>query len=252
MLRASDISVSFGAVRAVNCVSLDCEAGQLVGLIGPNGSGKTSFLNALTGVVPATGDLLVDGTAVPLGHPNRSHRAGLQRVFQAPQMFETFTVLENVLVAMRDRRWTGLSGAWLARPVMWSHERDRWRAAHEALERVGLADVADDIAASLPYGRQRLVELARAIASTPRVIMLDEPSAGLNDVETEALGDLVLTLRDEGLGILLVDHKIDFIDRMCDRVTVLELGRKIAEGTCAEVWADPSVMDAYLGVGPDA
>jgi branched-chain amino acid transport system ATP-binding protein len=252
VLKADDISVSFGGVRAVDGVSLSCEAGQLIGIIGPNGSGKTTFLNALTGVVTASGSLEVDGSPVSLSRPDRSHAAGLQRVFQAPQMFPTFTVLENVIIAMRDRRWTGITGAWAVRPMMWKHERARWRAAHEVLERVGLGDVADVDATSLPYGRQRLVEIARAIAATPKVIMLDEPSAGLNDIETESLGDLVLTLRGEGLGILLVDHKIDFIDRMCDRITVLEMGHKIAEGTCAEVWADPAVMDAYLGVTPDA
>jgi ABC-type branched-subunit amino acid transport system ATPase component len=252
MLRADDIRVSFGGVRAVDGVSLSCERSELVGIIGPNGSGKTTFLNALTGVVAASGTLTMDGIAVALGRPDRSHAAGLQRVFQSPQMFDTFTVLENVLVAMQDRSWSGLTGAWLGRPWMWRHERARWLLAHQVLERVGLSDVADAVATSLPYGRQRLVEIARAIAATPRVIMLDEPSAGLNDVETESLGDLVLSLRDEGMGILLVDHKIDFIDRMCDRVTVLELGQKIAEGTCEEVWADPAVMNAYLGVAPDA
>jgi ABC-type branched-subunit amino acid transport system ATPase component len=252
LLQADDISVSFGGVRAVASVSARCASGELLGIIGPNGSGKTTFLNALTGVVDATGDVTVDGHRVPLGTPAGSYQAGLMRVFQAPQMFPSFTVLENVLVASRDRAATGFFGSWIIRPTMMGHERARWRAAHDALERVGLAELADDPATSLSYGNQRLVEMARAMVATPKILMLDEPSAGLNDAETGNLADLIITLRSDGLGILLVDHKIDFIDRLCDRIMVLELGRTIAEGTPGEVWADPLVMDAYLGTVPDA
>jgi len=252
LLQVDEISVSFGGVRAVTSVSAQCASGELLGIIGPNGSGKTTFLNALTGVVDATGDVAVDGHRVPLGTPAGSYRAGLMRVFQAPQMFPSFTVLENVLVASRDRAATGFFGSWIIRPMMMGHERARWRAAHDALERVGLAEFADDPATSLSYGNQRLVEMARAMVATPKVLMLDEPSAGLNDAETGNLAELIITLRSDGLGILLVDHKIDFIDRLCDRIMVLELGRTIAAGTPGEVWADPLVMDAYLGTVPDA
>jgi branched-chain amino acid transport system ATP-binding protein len=252
LLQADDISVSFGGVRAVSGVSAACEAGELLGIIGPNGSGKTTFLNALTGVVGSKGTLTVDGAEVALGNPTRSYDAGLLRVFQAPQMFPTFTVLENVLVSSRDQASSGFFGSWVFRPGMWRHERERWRAAHAALERVGLDDIADERAASMPYGSQRLIELARAINAAPRVLLLDEPSAGLNDAETANLADLISSLRADGLGILLVDHKIDFIDRLCDRVVVLELGEKIAEGPPTEVWADARVMDAYLGTVADA
>ena len=252
LLQADEISVSFGGVRAVSDVSLGFDADELIGLIGPNGSGKTTFLNALTGVVPARGRLHVNDRPVTLGSPARSYGAGLLRVFQAPQMFPSFTVLENVLVSSRDHRGGGFAGAWLARPLMWRHERARWQRAHDALARVGLVGVADEPATDLSYGNQRLVELARAIAAEPKVLMLDEPSAGLNDAETANLGDLIASLRQDGLGIILVDHKIDFIDRLCDRIVVLELGEKIAEGAPAAVWADERVMDAYLGRVQDA
>ncbi len=252
LLQADDISVSFGGVHAVSSVSAHCTSGELLGIIGPNGSGKTTFLNALTGVVEATGQLVVDGQPVPLGTPAGSYRAGLVRVFQAPQMFPSFTVLENVLVASRDRTATGFLASWGLRRRMFDHERRRWRTAQDALERVGLVGLAAEPATSLSYGNQRLIEMARAMVAMPKVLMLDEPSAGLNDAETGNLADLIVGLRADGLGILVVDHKIDFIDRICDRIMVLELGRTIAEGRPDAVWSNPLVMDAYLGTVPDA
>jgi branched-chain amino acid transport system ATP-binding protein len=250
LLQADRISVSFGGVRGVDDVSATCEAGELLGIIGPNG--KTTFLNALTGVVAAKGTLRVEGRSVALGHPTRAYDAGLLRMFQAPQMFPSFTVLENVLVSSRDHRAAGFFGCWGFRPGMWRHERSRWTAGHAALERVGLDQLADEPATSLSYGNQRLVELARALVAVPKVLMLDEPSAGLNDAETDNLAELIRAMQRDGLGILLVDHKIDFIDQLCDRVVVLELGTKIAEGPPAEIWADARVMDAYLGTVDDA
>lgn len=252
LLLADEISVSFGGVRAVSEVSAQCASGELLGIIGPNGSGKTTFLNALTGVVDARGTLSVEGRTVRLGHPADSYGSGLMRVFQAPQMFPSFTVLENVLVSARDRSAAGLFGSWAFRPGMWRHERRRWASAHAALERVGMSDLADEPATSMSYGNQRLIEMARAIVAAPRILMLDEPSAGLNDAETANLAGFIRSLRSDGLGILLVDHKIDFIDRLCDRLIVLELGTKIAEGTPKQVWSDPRVMDAYLGTVADA
>lgn len=252
LLEASQISVTFGGVRAVVEVDISCEEGEVVGIVGPNGSGKTTLLNALTGVVPAEGRLTVAGTRVPLGKPARSYSSGLFRAFQAPQMFPACSVLENVILSVRDKAGNGLAGAWLARPRMWRHERGRWATAQAALDQVGLGSVGLVPAISLPYGQQRLVELARAIAAGPRIFMLDEPSAGLNEAETENLAQMLPRLVESGRGALVVDHKIDFIDRICDRVIVLELGRLVASGSPAEVWANPRVMDAYLGSAGNA
>jgi len=251
MLQAEQISVSFGGVRAVSEVSLTLDTGELLGLVGPNGSGKTTFLNAICGVVEAQGQLTVDGARVPLGRPRAAWRAGIARVFQAPQTFEALTCLENVLLSSADAKMRGVGGAWIARPVMWTRERRRWARAMEALDVVGLAPLATSPAAMLSYGQRRLLELARALAGDPKVLLLDEPSAGLNDPETAALADLLRRVR-EGLSLLLIDHKVDFLDMLCDRIVVLELGVVIAEGTPQDVWRDKRVMSAYLGVPDDA
>ncbi len=251
MLDADLISVSFGGVRAVSNVSLSL-GDELLGLVGPNGSGKTTFLNAVSGVVPATGRLVIDGSEVPLGRPRSSWKAGTARVFQAPQTFEALSVLENVLLASSDGRWRGGIGTWIARPAMMRAERTRWVAAHEALELVGLGAEATHAAGLLSYGQQRLLELARAISGSPKVLLLDEPSAGLNDAETNGLADLLLEVRRTGLPMLLIDHKVDFLDRLCDRLVVLELGEVVAQGTPEDVWSDQRVINAYLGAPTNA
>jgi ABC-type branched-subunit amino acid transport system ATPase component len=252
MLSAEEISVSFGGVRAVSGVSLELAGDELLGLVGPNGSGKTTFLNALCGIAAAKGRLTVDGATVPLGRPRAAWRAGLARVFQAPQAFEALSCLENVLLSSADPSLRGITGSWIARPWMWGKERRRWARAMDALDVVGLAHLALQPAAMLTYGQRRLLELARALAGDPKVLLLDEPSAGLNDAETAGLGDLLRRVRSGGLALLLIDHKVDFIDLLCDRIVVLELGQVIAEGPPQEVWRDHRVMSAYLGVRDDA
>lgn len=249
ILSAREISVSFGAVRAVDGVTLVLHTNEVLGLIGPNGSGKSSFLNALSGVVPARGQLLIEGSRHrALGRPARVRRAGVLRTFQTPQTFLHLTCIENVLLSTADRRATGLLAAWFLRPVMLRHERARRARAQAALERVGLAHLAEAPAAGLSYGQQRLLELARTIAGDPRVILLDEPSAGLNAHETAILAEHIIRLRDEGVACLLVDHKVDFINAVCDRVAVLELGTLVAEGEPRNIWTDQRVVDAYLGL----
>jgi ABC-type branched-subunit amino acid transport system ATPase component len=251
MLRADDITVAFGGVRAVDGVSLEL-GDELLGLVGPNGSGKTTFLNAICGVAPASGRLQVDGADVPLGRPRSAWRAGIARVFQAPQAFVELSCLENVLLTSSDTRHRGVAGAWLARPVMWRRERARWAHAVACLDRVGLADQALAPASLLSYGQRRLLELARALAGDPQVLLLDEPSAGLNDAETGELAELLHSVRRDGTALLLVDHKVDFLDVLCDRIVVLELGHVIAEGTPNTVWQHEQVINAYLGVSRGA
>ncbi len=249
MLEIADVHVHFGGVVAVDGVSLSVHRGEIHGLVGPNGSGKTTLLNAVTGVVSARGRMTVAGKPVSFGKPLRSRAEGVLRMFQAPQTFAELSCLENALLAAAGQS-VGLGGAWFTRPLMWRHERERWALAYAALRRVGLAELADEPADRLTYGQQRLLELARALTAQPRLLLLDEPSAGLNDNETANLATLCASLRSEdGLTLIIIDHKIDFLDGLCDRISVLELGRCIATGTPVEIWSDPRVIDAYLG-GP--
>ncbi|MGW5385726.1 ABC transporter ATP-binding protein [Nocardia sp. NPDC003963] len=251
-LEVRNLSVRFGGVTAVSDVSFDIATGEVVGLVGPNGSGKTTVLNALTGVVAARGTLSAGGRRVKLFRPSHSRRARMIRVFQSPNLCTELSCVENVMLGSADSAGRDLAAAWVRRPTMWRHESDRMTDALRQLRRVGLSGSETRTAGDLTYGEQRLLELARALAAAPRTLMLDEPSAGLNDAETRDLHDLLVQIRGEGTTLLVVDHKIDFIDSLCDRVLVLESGRLIAQGTPAEVWSDDRVMDAYLGVTHDA
>jgi ABC-type branched-subunit amino acid transport system ATPase component len=249
VLEARDITVRFGGVVAVNSVSLTVGDGEVLGLIGPNGSGKSTFINAMTGLVPATGGLTVDDRAVPLGRPGAIAASGVLRTFQTPQVHDDLTCLENVLLGLPDRRLRSIGVAWLRRRALMRTERARWAEALEALEFVGLADSAQTPAGGLSYGERRRLELARVYAGRPRTLLLDEPAAGLNHVETIGLVELLHEWRERGgPALLVVEHKIDFLEELCHRMVVLELGRVIAAGEPAAVWADPKVANAYLGV----
>jgi branched-chain amino acid transport system permease protein len=248
VVEATEVSVSFGGVRAVDGVSLTLNEGEILGLIGPNGSGKSTFLNAATGVVSASGALRIGGESVSWGRPGAVRRRGVLRTYQTPQTFLDLTCIENVLLSTDDRRVNGILASWVLRPLMLAREHQRWALALEALERFGLADRAEESAANLSYGQQRMLELARVVAGRPRIVLLDEPSAGLNAAETETLARHLVAMREEGMSLLLVDHKIDFITQLCDRVAVLELGHKVAEGDPVAIWEDQRVVDAYLGV----
>jgi ABC-type branched-subunit amino acid transport system ATPase component len=248
LLSVTDISVHYGGVYAVNKVSFDVHDGEVLGIVGPNGSGKSTLLNALSGLAPATGRLEVDGVAIPLNRPGRVRRAGLLRTFQTPQVFTELSCVENVMLAAADRTGLGLLGASLSRPLMWRSERKRIDSAYAALQRVGLADHAARSAAGMAYGQNRQLEIARALAASPRFLAMDEPSAGLNQVETSWLAALIKGFAADGITMLVVDHKIDFLRDICDRMLVLQLGEIIADGRPDEALSTPAVIDAYLGV----
>ena len=249
MLSAEHVAVSFGGVKAVDDVSLHVHAEEVVGLVGPNGSGKTTFLNALSGMVKASGRMTIEDRPVPFGKPRQVWRAGVARVFQAPQTFlEGLSVLDNVLLSSDETSLRGLTGSTIGRPSMWRRERERWNHAMSCLEVAGLAHLAEWPAGALTYGQQRMLELCRTVAGNPKILLLDEPSAGLNDAETAELARLLHDLRRRKISMLLIDHKIDFVDTMCDRVVVLDLGQVIAEGCGEQVWKNPLVMTAYLGL----
>ncbi|HUZ10174.1 MAG TPA: ATP-binding cassette domain-containing protein [Acidimicrobiales bacterium] len=248
LLECRGLTVRFGGVVAIGDLSLSIErAGEVVGLVGPNGSGKSTFLNAISGLVPAQGQVEVEGRAVPLGRPGAIARHGVFRTYQTPQVDQNVTCLENILVTSPDTRLRGLIGAWPLRPAMWRQEKLRWQDACDALARVGLLDKANLGAGGLSYGERRRLEIARALMAGPRLLLMDEPAAGLNTAETDRLAVLLAGAIAEGVSLIVVEHKIAFIEQLCQRIVVLELGRQIASGPPKEVWLDPAVMDAYLG-----
>lgn len=247
LLECDRITVRFGGVTAVDEVSLDVRPGEVVGLVGPNGSGKSTLLNVVSGLVDASGAVRVDGADVPLRKPGRMTRHGVFRTYQTPQVDPGLTCLENVMVASRDRGRRTTASAWLRRRSMWDRDRTRWTEGAEALRRVGLLDRAHQPAAGLAYGERRHLEIARALVARPRLLLMDEPAAGLSSVETERLVELLEQVAELGGSLLLVEHKIAFLERLCGRIVVLQTGRRIAAGTPAEVWSHPEVISAYLG-----
>jgi branched-chain amino acid transport system ATP-binding protein len=251
MLEAQGIAVSFGAVKAVDQVDLELAPGEVMGIVGPNGSGKSTFLNAVTGLVPARGSVRIAGAAVRMGQPEAVARLGVRRTFQTPQVHDTLSCLENVLVGLPDPRLRSVPAAWLRRPRMWRREREHWDTGMDALRFVGLEKLCHTPAGALSYGQRRLLEIARVKAGEPRVLLMDEPAAGLNQVETDELLGLLRKVVTPESGLIVVEHKMDFLQSLCTRLVVLELGRIIAQGPPAEVLRDKNVIDAYLGTAID-
>ncbi|MGH3313343.1 MAG: ABC transporter ATP-binding protein [Streptomyces sp.] len=247
VLRASGVTMRFGGLTAIRNVELTVDSGEIVGLIGPNGAGKTTFFNCLTGLyVPTEGKVSYKGKVLP----HRSHlvtQAGIARTFQNIRLFANMTVLENVLVGRHTRTKEGLFSALLRGPGFRKAERSSEERAMELLEFTGLADKREHLARNLPYGEQRKLEIARALASEPGLLLLDEPTAGMTASETSATRDLVLAVREKGTAVLVIEHDMRFIFNLCDRVAVLVQGEKLVEGTPEVVQGDERVVAAYLG-----
>ncbi|MEV6328122.1 ABC transporter ATP-binding protein [Streptomyces sp. NPDC051909] len=247
VLQASGVTMRFGGLTAVRDVDLTVREGEIVGLIGPNGAGKTTFFNCLTGLyVPTEGQVSYKGTVLP-PKPHLVTQAGIARTFQNIRLFSNMTVLENVLVGRHTRTKEGLWSALLRGPGFKKAEAASRERAMELLEFVGLANKAEHLARNLPYGEQRKLEIARALASDPGLLLLDEPTAGMNQAETRTTEELVFAIRDRGIAVLVIEHDMKFIFKLCDRVAVLVQGEKLVEGTAEVVQGDERVVAAYLG-----
>jgi ABC-type branched-subunit amino acid transport system ATPase component len=248
MIELRDVTVGFGGVRALDGVTATAGPGAVTALIGPNGAGKTTLMNVVSGLVrPDRGTVRLLGRDVTRRRPHRIARLGLARTFQNLELFGDMTVLENVLVGGHARTRAGAVAAAFRLPRHRAGERTARRAAERLLARLELADMADRRATALPYGLQRRVELARALAAEPRVLLLDEPLAGLSGEEAAEVGRTIRGLADDGLSVLLVEHAVDAVMALSDHVVVLDHGSLLTEGPPAQIQADERVIAAYLG-----
>ena len=248
MLGVRGLDVAYGRVQVLRGVSLRIERGELVTIVGPNGAGKTTIFNMISGVLaPSAGRMLFEGEPLPVRRPHAVAGRGIARTFQLVRLFEDMTVLENVLVGCHRRGRAGWLSCALRSPAMRREEGRLRRRAWDMLGLVGLEARADLPAAAVPYGEQRLVEVARALAMSPRLLLLDEPGAGLDAAEQERLAALIQRIRAAGTTVLLVDHHMDLVMDLSDEVLVLSYGQKLAEGSPAAVRRAPEVIAAYLG-----
>jgi branched-chain amino acid transport system ATP-binding protein len=254
VLTVNSLTMHFGGLRALGAVDLEVGQEEIVALIGPNGAGKTTFFNCLTGIYePTEGDIFISPT--PDGRRringvkiNRIAEMGMARTFQNIRLFSNMTVLENVMIGRHCRAKAGVLGAVLRGRKTRREEQEIIDRSYEILVRTGLADQADEPARNLPYGAQRRLEIARAMATEPFLLLLDEPAAGMNPRETDELEELIVRIRDEAkISILMIEHDMRIVMSLSNRIIVLDYGEKIAEGTAAQIWENPVVIKAYLG-----
>lgn len=249
MLDIKDLTVRFGGLTAVNQVSMHLDEGKIYGLIGPNGAGKTTFFNLISGVCPPTsGEIYFNGTCLNGQKPYQINRAGICRTYQVINLFKKMTVLENVLVGMHGQMQSNFAASLLHTRAERQEEREALEKARQWLDFVGIGHLADKPAGSLPYGEQRLLEIVRALASNPRLILLDEPAAGMNSGEKEILNGFIRKIITElHVTPLVIEHDMKLMMDVCDYIFVLSFGKKIAEGTPEQIQANPEVIAAYLG-----
>ena len=249
LLEAQAVAKHFGGVKALRDVSLSIRKGEVYGLIGPNGAGKTTFFNCMTGLyVPDGGGFVFDGTPLKADAPHKAAERGIARTFQNIRLFGNMTALDNVMVGRHVRTRSGVFGAMLRNRTARDEEAAIRRRAEELLHYVGVEDRADDLAKNLSYGDQRRLEIARALATEPKLLCLDEPAAGMNGTETEELRLLIEGIRADGVTILLIEHDVKLVMGLCDRVAVLDYGALIIEDVPSVVQHDPRVIEAYIGV----
>jgi branched-chain amino acid transport system ATP-binding protein len=251
LLQADGVIMRFGGLVAVNNVSMTVNEGEIVGLIGPNGAGKTTFFNCLTGLYkPTEGQVRLSGVELP-PKPRAVVKAGMARTFQNIRLFPNMTALENVMVGRYCRTSSAALTSILHGPKFKREERETRARAQELLDFVGLEDSTEHLARNLPYGNQRRLEIARALATDPKLVLLDEPTAGMNPLETRQASDLIFKIRDTGLAVVVIEHDMRFIFNLCDRVLCLVRGETLIVGTPDEVQSDPRVIEAYIGTGDD-